>query len=352
MLLVAIVLLATCLSGQNLSAGAPPEPPVTGGTVNAQNPPSSSTAQQETPLPGEAPESQQGDVYVFKKEVEEVTLHATVVDDNNRLVTNLTRNDFAVFEDGKPQKILSFRREDVPVALGIVIDNSGSMRDERPAVNAAAINLVKSSNPQDRVFIVNFDEDCFLDQDYTASVPKLTNALEHIQTRGGTALYDATLASADHLRKSGELEKKVLLVVTDGEDNASHESLEQAIRRLRDQNGPTVYTLGLLRKDRSMRGREALREMAEETGGVAYFPKDVSEVDAITSQIAQDIRNQYTIGYKSNNPQTKGSFRTVRVEAQAKGYKHLQVRTRSGYYVGQQPAEPQQVNRAENTSSN
>jgi len=334
LLLVTIMLLETWLAGQSSPANAPLGPPLPE-RVNAQNSPSSSAPQQEVSPAGQAPESEQGDVYVFKKEVEEVTLHATVVDEQNRLVTNLTRNDFAVFEDGKPQKVLSFRREDVPVALGIVIDNSGSMRDKRQAVNAAVINMVKSSNPQDRVFIVNFDEDCFLDQDYTASIPKLQNALEHIQTHGGTALYDATLASADHLKKSGELEKKVLLVVTDGEDNASHESLEQAIRRLRDENGPTVYTIGLLQHDRSMR-RQALREMAEETGGIAYFPTNLSEVNAITTQIAHDIRNQYIIGYKSNNPQIKGTFRTVRVEAQAKGYKHLHVRTRSGYYAGQQ----------------
>ena len=288
---------------------------------------------------GEAPSSQSGDVYIFKKEVDEVTLHATVVDQNNRLVTDLGRNDFQVFEDGQPQKITSFRREDIPVAMGIVIDNSGSMRDKRPAVNAAAINLVKSSNPQDKVFIVNFNEEYFLDQDYTASIPKLDDALQRIEARGGTALYDATVASSDHLKKSGPLEKKVLLVVTDGEDNASRESLEQAIRNLQAENGPTVYTIGILGDEHSKRARRALREMAEETGGVAFFPKDVSEVSAITSQIAHDIRNQYTIVYKPTKPQSAGGYRTVKVEANAKGYKHLQVRTRSGYYAGRQSAE-------------
>ena len=350
LLLVTIVLLGTWLAAQNSSsppaaggtqnpAGAPSKP-VLLGWVHDQNPPSpsASPAQDQTPSQGQAPETKQGDVYVFKKEVEEVTLHATVVDDHNRLITNLARNDFAVFEDGKPQKILSFRREDIPVAIGIVIDNSGSMRAKRPAVNAAAINLVQASNPQDKVFIVNFNEEYFLDQDYTASIPKLKDALERIEARGGTALYDATVASADHLKKSGDLEKKVLLVVTDGEDNASRESLEQAIRRLQDQNGPTVYTIGLLQEERSKRARRALREMAEETGGVAFFPKDLSEVNAITSQIAHDIRNQYTIGYKSDNAQNNGAYRAVKVDAQAKGYKHLQVRTRSGYYAGQQRA--------------
>ncbi len=277
----------------------------------------------QVPPRGEAPETQQGDVFVFKKEVDEVTLHATVVDDHNRLITNLTKGDFTVFEDGKAQKITSFRSEDIPVAIGIVIDNSGSMREKRPAVNAAAINLVQSSNPQDQVFVVNFNEEYFLDQDYTAKVPKLKDALERIESRGGTALYDAVVASSDHLKKSGALEKKVLLVVTDGEDNASRETLEQAVRRLEEKNGPTVYTIGLLGEEHSKRARRALREMAEDTGGVAFFPKDLSEVQAITSQIAHDIRNQYTIQYKPSTPQSAGGYRTVKVEANAKGYKKL-----------------------------
>jgi VWFA-related protein len=301
----------------------------------AQEKPSGSTPS--TPE-GQAPAEKSGDVFVFRKEVDEVTLHATVVDDKNRLVTNLDRNDFTVYEDGQPQKLTSFRREDIPVAMGIVIDNSGSMRDKRSAVNAAAINFVKSSNLQDKVFIVNFNEEFFLDQDYTASIPKLKDALERIEARGGTALYDAVVASSDHLKKSGPLEKKVLLVVTDGEDNASRESLEQAIRRLQEENGPTVYTIGLLGEEHSKRARRALRVMAEETGGVSFFPQGLSEVDAITQQIAHDIRNQYTIGYKPSKPQSEGGFRAVKVDANAKGYKKLQVRTRSGYYAGQQRA--------------
>ncbi|MFI5115513.1 MAG: VWA domain-containing protein [Terriglobales bacterium] len=316
---------APAQSGQQGAAPLPPAPNQPGDTV-------------QVPQQGEAPAAQQGDVFVFRKEVDEVTLHATVVDDHNRLIADLTKNDFTVFEDGKPQRITSFRREDIPVAMGIVIDNSGSMREKRPAVNAAAINLVQSSNPQDLVFVVNFNEDYFLDQDYTAKIPKLKDALERIESRGGTALYDAVVASSDHLKKSGALEKKVLLVVTDGEDNASRESLEQAVRRLEEKNGPTVYTIGLLQEERSKRARRALREMAEDTGGVAFFPKDLTQVEAITSQIAHDIRNQYTIGYKPSTPQSVGGYRTVKVEANAKGYKKLQVRTRSGYYAGQQRA--------------
>src|SRR5271157_1800822 len=332
-LTVLVLLAGTWLAAQSSANQA------TSPSQTAQSPSQAAAQQNQTAPAGQAPETKEGGVYVFKKEVDEVVLHATVVDDHNRLVTNLTRNDFTVFEDGKPQKITLFRREDIPVAMGIVIDNSGSMREKRPAVNAAAINLVQSSNPQDKVFVVNFNEEYFLDQDYTASIPKLKDALDRIEARGGTALYDATVASADHLKKkSGDLEKKVLLVVTDGEDNASRESLEQAVRRLQDENGPTVYTIGLLQEEHSKRARRALREMAEETGGEAFFPKNLSEVNTITSQIAHDIRNQYTIGYKPDNQQSTGGYRQVKVDAQAKGYKKLQVRTRSGYYVGQQRA--------------
>ena len=362
--LLAIAFLLLTVAWMTAQNGAPtPQPgsPVAAPPQAAQQPganqsaqqPATQSQQQEEPAPspapnqpgdtvqvpaGQAPDSQKNDVYVFKKEVDEVTLHATVVDDHFKPITGLNKNSFTVLEDGRPQKITYFKNEDIPVALGIVIDNSGSMRDKRPAVNAAAINLVRTSNPQDQVFIVNFSEEYFLDQDYTGSVPKLKDALERIESRGGTALYDAVVASSDHLKKSGALEKKVLLVVTDGEDNASRESLEQALRRLEEQNGPTIYTIGLLGEEHNKRARRALREMAEDTGGVAFFPKDLSEVNAITSEIAHDIRNQYTIQYKPTVPQSRGGYRTVKVEAQAPGYKKLQVRTRSGYYAGQQQA--------------
>jgi len=312
----------------------------------AQTPPAQAQPQQprqpgntvQVPQQGQAPSREDNGVFVFKKQVEEVVLHATVVDDKHRLVTGLSRNDFTVFEDGSPQQITSFRREDIPVALGIVIDNSGSMRDKRPAVNQAAINLVRASNPNDEVFVVNFNDEYYLDQDFTSQVPQLKEALERIESRGGTALYDAVVASADHLKKNARLEKKVLLVVTDGEDNASRESLEQAIHRLQAESGPTVYTIGLLGGEKERRARRALTAMAEQSGGVAFFPKDLSEVDAISQEVARDIRNQYTIGYKPATPQSQGGYRTVKVEAHAPGYKHLLVRTRSGYYAGQERA--------------
>jgi Ca-activated chloride channel homolog len=323
--------------GQQPASGQP----ATGQQQPAQHSPNqpSDTVQIPSGGAGQAPDSENSGIFVFKKQVEEVRLHATVVDDRQHIVTNLDRSAFTVYENGQPQQITSFLHEDVPVALGIVIDNSGSMRDKRPAVNQAALNLIKASNPQDEVFVVNFNDDYYLDQDYTDSVPKLKDALEHYETRGGTALYDAVLASTDHLMKAPKLEKRVLFVVTDGEDDASLNTLEQTIRKIQQENGPTIYTIGILddQGGHKRHAQRALREMAESTGGVAFFPASLDEVDRITQQIAHDIRNQYTLLYKPSNPQSHGGYRQVKVEARARGFGKLQVRTRSGYYAGQQP---------------
>src|SRR5690348_2640875 len=317
-------------------SSTPPAPPPS--PVQPQTQQGGATAgQQGQQQPGN-PEGENNGVYVFRARVEEVVLHATVYDDHDHMVTNLDKSAFQIFEDGVPQTITSFRREDIPVAVGIVIDNSGSMRDKRPAVNQAAVNFVRSSNPQDQAFIVNFNDEYYLDQDFTSSIPQLKDALEKIEARGGTALYDAIVASADHLKKNARLEKKVLLVVTDGEDNASRETLEQAARRLQEENGPTVYTIGILGEERQRRARRALTALAEQTGGVALFPKDLGQVNSITQEVAHDIRNQYTIGYRPKRPQNLGGYRSIKVEARARGDKKLVVRTRTGYYAGQERA--------------
>ncbi len=277
-------------------------------------------------------------VFVFRKDVDEVMLHATVIDDKQHIVTTLDRGAFTVFEDGKPQNIISFHHVDIPVAMGIVIDNSGSMREKRGKVNQAALNLVRSSNPKDEVFVVNFNDEYYLDQDFTNDLLKLKEALEKIDARGGTALYDAVVASAEHLKRFAHLEKKVLFVVTDGEDNASNETLEQAVKHLQDENGPSVYAIGILGdEEHPKRARKALEIIAQHTGGIAFFPKTLDEVDAISKSVANDIRNQYAIGYKPTNPRGNGGFRQIHVEAKAKGHGKMMVRTKSGYYAGAQP---------------
>ena len=319
---------AVLLGGQNPA----PEKPST------QNPPPAGGK----PPSGQELEQGEGGVFKIKKEVQEVVLHATVVDERQRLVTDLDRSAFAVYEDGQLQQITSFRREDIPVAMGIVIDNSGSMSRSRTAVNQAALNLVRASNSQDQVFVVNFSDEYYLDQDFTSNIAKLQEALEKIESRGGTALYDALIASADHLKKNAKLDKKVLLVVTDGEDNRSKDPLEQAVQQVSMNGGPTIYAIGIqLKGDKVRRAKRALQALAEQTGGLAFFPKNLDEVDSISQTVAHDIRNQYTIGYRPSNRQPGGGYRSVRVVAQSKGYRTLQMRTRSGYYPTQERAENQ-----------
>jgi VWFA-related protein len=282
------------------------------------------------------PSATDNGVFVFRKEVDEVTLHATVVDDKNHIITNLDRGAFSVFENDQPQQIKSFRREDYPVAMGIVIDNSGSMREKRDQVNKAALNLVRSSNPQDQVFIVNFNDEYYLDQEFTSDIKKLQAALEKVEARGGTALYDAIVASwTDELAHS-PLQRKVIFVVTDGEDDASQLSLEQAMHVLQQENGPVVYAIGLLGDEKARKAKRALQLIADRTGGIAFFPPTLGEVDAISKTVAHDIRNQYTITYAPTTPKTVAGFRTVHVDAHAKPYRKLSVRTRAGYYPGQE----------------
>ncbi|MGB9083073.1 MAG: VWA domain-containing protein [Terriglobales bacterium] len=329
-----LLLTSLFLTGFHARGGAQSQPSAAPGSVATQppvtQPPTTNDAQSGDP--GES------GVFVFRKQVEEVLLHATVIDDKQHIVTNLAKGDFSVFEDGHPQTITSFQHEDVPVAMGIVVDNSGSMREKRAKVNAAALNLVRSSNPNDEVFIVNFNDEFYLDQDFTSNINKLKEGLEKIEARGGTALYDAVVASADHLKKDSKLEKKVILVVTDGEDNESAETLEQAVRRLQADGGPTVYAIGILEKEEHPKhAKRALQIMSERTGGIAFFPQTLDEVDAISRTVAHDIRVQYTIGYKPTTPKAQGGYRQVKVEARAHGYGKLSVRTKSGYYAGGEP---------------
>jgi len=317
---------------------------------NSQNPDSSNPGAQSSSSPpagrptaapnaSQNVEASDNGVFVIHTRVDEVLLHATVVDDKQHIVTDLEKNDFSVYENGHQQTITSFRHEDVPVAMGIVVDNSGSMREKRQKVNAAALNLVRSSNPSDEVFIVNFNDEYYLDQDFTSNIGKLKAGLEKIEARGGTALYDAVVASADHLKKEAKLEKKIILVVTDGDDNESGESLEQAVRRLQAENGPTVYTIGILEKEEHPKhAKRALQIMSERTGGIAFFPNTLDEVDAISRTVAHDIRTQYTIGYKPTTPKSQGGYRQVKVEARARSHSKLSVRTKSGYYAGVESA--------------
>ena len=318
---------------QTQSQPLPPAPPAAPEGVQ----PSVSPNNNNQPLTsgGAAAADQDNGVFVFKKRVEEVMLHATVVDEQHHLVPNLDRNTFSVFESGRPQTITSFHREDVPVAMGIVIDNSGSMREKRETVNEAVLNLIRQSNPEDEIFVVNFTQDGYLDQDFTSDINLLRGALLRVSMQGSTALYDAVVASSVHLKNNPRLDNKVLLVITDGRDNASRQTLQEARVRLQQQNGPTLYTIGLLGGGLQPKDQEVLSALADSTGGAAYFPRSLSELDNTSRTIGHDIRSRYTIGYKSTNPRQDSGYRPIRVEAQAPGHRQLTVRTRKGYYPGE-----------------
>jgi len=282
--------------------------------------------------------------FTLRRNVDEVVLNVTILDEAGHLVTDLKQEDFKIFEDGVPQTIASFQHQDIPVSLGIIVDNSGSMRDKRAAVNTAALDLVKASNHDDESFVVNFSDEAFIDQDFTSDIGKLREGLAHIDSKGGTALYDAVVASADQLAKNAKRPKQALLIITDGEDNASTFNLEQTIRRVQDLQGPVVYSIGLLFGDEggreSRRAKRALKLLSDETGGIPFFPKSLADVDPIAAEVARDIRNQYTIGYHSTKPPSQGGYRVVKVEAHAPGHGKLFVRTRSGYYPKPVASEP------------
>jgi VWFA-related protein len=278
----------------------------------------------------------EGEGYVLHTDVEEVALNCTVLE-GKELVPNLKREDFQVSEDGVPQTLISFQHTDLPVSIAIVVDNSGSMSSKRRSVNKSTLDLIQASNPQDEAFVVNFSDEAFIDQDFTSDINKLREGLSHIEARGGTALYDAVAASADKLASDAKRPKQVLILITDGEDNASTLNLEQTIRRVQQLSGPVIYSIGLLFGDDVSRSemkhaRKALEMLSTETGGMAFFPKNIEQVDQIAAEVAQDIRNQYMLGYHSTKPTTEPGFRRVQVTAEAKHHGKLNVRTRTGYF--------------------
>lgn len=281
-----------------------------------------------------APAQEQSDA-TFRADTRLVILHATVADRNGRLINDLPKEAFTVLENGTPQTLKIFRREDVPVSMGLIIDNSGSMRDKRQKVATAALRLVKESNPQDEVFIVNFNDEAYLDQPFTSDIQKLEEALTRIDSRGGTAMRDAISMSIDYLKEKGKRDKKVLLVVTDGDDNTSSavNTLERLVTKAHESE-VLIYCIGLLNEEergKAKRAQRAMKALAEASGGAAYFPKEVTDIDALASQVAHEIRNQYILAYTPSEQSLDGSFR--RIQVIAKGPGRPTVRTRSGYYA-------------------
>ncbi len=274
---------------------------------------------------------------LFTTDTRLVICHTSVIDKSGHLVSGLSKNSFSLTENGVPQEIKLFKAEDIPISLGLIIDNSGSMREKRAKVEAAAVALVKDSNPEDEEFVVNFNEEPFLDLppgvNFTSDIDVLKKALERIDSRGGTAMRDAIASSIVHMKEHATRDKKVLVVVTDGNDNASQINLENLVKASQ-QAEVLIYAVGLLAEEDPHAAREAkraLNSLADATGAVAFFPKDVTDVEKIAHQVAHDIRNQYTIGYTPANSEMDGKFRLIKVAVNTPG--KPAVRTRPGWWA-------------------
>jgi Ca-activated chloride channel homolog len=319
------------------TAAIPPAQPGTpnalNGTTNLPSNPAGSN-----PIKGNQTsgiEKQQNGMYILHADVDEVLLNCAVMDAQGQPVLDLGPGDFRIWEDGVQQTVNAAQHLDLPVSMGILIDDSGSMRDKRAAVNAAAYRLLNASNPQDEAFVVNFSDRPYLDQGLTTDRVALNRGMFRSDPAGTTAMYDAVAASADELAKHGKNRKQVLLIITDGADNASRLSLEESIRRVEGMAGPVVYSIGLLFDDEpgeSQQARDDLERLSRETGGVAYFTRSLDEVNAIAAEVARDIREQYVVDYHSSKPFTQGGYRSVRVEAVSAHEGPLLVRTKRGYY--------------------
>jgi Ca-activated chloride channel family protein len=284
-----------------------------------------------TVMQSQQPKAGSSGAYTLHVDAEEVVLNCTVLNNKGELVNDLTKSNFKVFEDKTLQTVISLQHQDTPVSIGLLVDNSGSMSTKQAAVASAALDLVKASNPQDETFVINFSDQAYLDQDFTSDLGKLQNGLTHLSVSGGTALYDTVVTAADKMERSATRPRKVLIVITDGDDNASKLTLDNAIHRVQDMQGPIIYSIGLMFGGGGSRhARHDLQELSSETGGIAFFPGSLKDIDSVVAEVARDIRNQYAIAYHSPRTPVDG-YHTVKVEAHAQGHGKLTVYTRSGY---------------------
>jgi VWFA-related protein len=282
--------------------------------------------------PGQTTPAEKVPEATFKVGTDLVLLNVSVFDANYQVIKGLPKSAFTVQENGVPQEVSVFRQEDVPVSMGLIIDNSASMRDKKDRVVSAALAMIKASNPEDEVFVVNFNDEPELTQEFTGNISLLEKSLRAIQTRGETAMRDAVLLGVQHLRSRAKRDKRVLVVITDGEDNASVASQQRLIEAAH-QNNAIIYGIGLLggeAPESAVRARKRLEELTNATGGRSWFPTDVNAIAGITPEIAHEIRNQYVVGYTPSDTTKDGKFRTVTVEVNVPG---AIVRTRSGYYA-------------------
>jgi VWFA-related protein len=245
-------------------------------------------------------------------DVDLVEVHVNVTDDRDRPIGNLMKSNFKLVEDRVTQDISVFKHEDLPVSLGLVIDNSRSIEPRKQRLDAAALSFVRKSNPEDETFVVHFDNEVRLDQDFTSSIADLEKSLANSTPFGQTAIYDALILALDHM-ENAKHQKRAILLITDGIDNSSTHTLAEAIDATKRAH-VAVYTVGLLSQSGGQQAEDALIEIAEASGGGAFFPQNVDQAHMVMERVARDLREQYTLGYFPTNPNRDGAWRSVRVE--------------------------------------
>jgi VWFA-related protein len=260
-------------------------------------------------------------------------VHVNVTDENDHPIGNLKKENFRLFEDRAEQAITVFKHEDIPVSLGLVIDNSRSIEPRKQRLDAAALSFVRKGNPEDETFIVHFDDTVRLNRDFTDSIPLLEETLASMKPYGQTAIYDALILALDHMEKAKHT-KRAILLITDGIDNSSKHSLSEALEATKRAH-VAVYTVGLLSLSGGQKAEDSLIRIAETSGGRAYFPNDVDEARIYMERVARDLREQYTLGYFSSSIRN-GRWRSVRVDVVPPvGYPKnakLNANYRRGYY--------------------
>jgi Ca-activated chloride channel homolog len=275
--------------------------------------------------------------------VDLVMMYTSVFDKNGHFMGGLKENNFKLYEDGVDQKIDRFSQEDAPLSMGILLDLSGSMRGKIDQVNKAALAFIRASNPRDEVFLIGFNDEIELLQDFTSDVDEITDALDNTVTLGGTALYDAIYLGVQKSH-TGTRAKKAVVVITDGEDRDSYYKLEELIAKVQEMD-VQVFSIGFLNdipdkgifgsfsKSEPEKARDALKHIGEETGGKAFFPDKLADIHTIVAEIAGELRNQYSIGYFSSNSAHDGSFRRVKIELAGVNAANSHVRFRRGYFA-------------------
>lgn len=268
-----------------------------------------------------------------------VILDVTVVDPANKPVMDLTKDKFQVVEDKVPQEIRFFSREEVPVSLAFTIDCSGSMRPKLDTVIKASVNLVKESRQGDEMAVIEFRDQAEILEEFTTDVNSVVDTLQGLIARGQTAMLDALYLAADEAHKNGKNRRKAVIVVTDGIDKDSYYKFDEVVDHLRETD-VQIYLIGftsdleegggLFKKSPKKQAEDLLRKLASETGGQAFFPRELSEVHTIAKQISTDLRTQYAIGYYPTNSKRDGTFRAVKVQVNG-GDRRLVARTRNGY---------------------